>query len=203
VPGLLDRFSPQQRQMLLYGVPAVAALAVISMARNKGESEEIVEADPREFSTMPMPSTDAIGTGQLAEFESSVTQRLNELTELFHRSPPPPASTTPQSPTPTTTVPNPDNATPTPVPPPSSPTTSPTTTPTPTAPTSGRSPTWAEQNVLRNAGVTWSILRVFPSLSDAMAYERAQGGAAAGWSSGSYRGTYMGTAVTIRYAKKR
>lgn len=79
--GLLDRFTPQQKQLAVIGVPAVAAFALISKigkpaAADASNSED---AGPAGSSGWTMPSTDAIGTGQLAEFESLVTARLNDL----------------------------------------------------------------------------------------------------------------------------
>lgn len=90
--GLLDRFSPEQQQLLKLGVPAVAAFALITTLRKPsatptGSGTDATAANasnsgaPASFGSagVVMPSTDAIGTGQLADFESSVTGLLNQL----------------------------------------------------------------------------------------------------------------------------
>lgn len=91
----LDNLSPGARQALLVGAPIVAVFAFMA-ARSNSSSEPVDEEAP----TAAMPagltpeySTDAIGTGQLASFESSITDRLNALTTVIQDSVNKPANT--------------------------------------------------------------------------------------------------------------
>jgi len=77
--GVLDQLSPQQKQWAMIGIPVVAAFALISKIGRPANASNSEDATPSGTSGFTMPSTDAIGTGQLAEFESLVTSRLNDL----------------------------------------------------------------------------------------------------------------------------
>lgn len=71
--SMLGNLTPDQRQMLLYGAPVVAGVALISTLRGKKPAEDVRATGM----TLPtMPSSDAIGVGQLAEFESQITNAL-------------------------------------------------------------------------------------------------------------------------------
>lgn len=81
--GVLDSLTPQQQTALKFGVPAVAAFALIStwQKKNQPADGDAAAGTPSGVLTggFAMPSTDAIGTGQLADFESTITQRINDL----------------------------------------------------------------------------------------------------------------------------
>jgi hypothetical protein len=71
--GWLDRFTPGQRQALVYGAPLAAGAALVSIVKGRA-------AKPP--ATAPStPSTDAIGVGQLSEFESMVSDQLAALAQ--------------------------------------------------------------------------------------------------------------------------
>lgn len=74
--GVLDQFSPTQRQALMYGAPVVAAFALIAATKRKAAPAE--ESAPAKTVVMApaTANTDAIGVGQLAQFESSITAGL-------------------------------------------------------------------------------------------------------------------------------
>lgn len=103
--GLLDQFSPGQRQALMYGVPVVAGVVLVSKLRGKAQPAPDVNAQVIGHTT---PSTDAIGVGQLSEFESSVTDQLNQLAQIVNAggdgadaavaTPPPPPTPAPVAP---------------------------------------------------------------------------------------------------------
>lgn len=81
----LDSLSPAARQGLMIGVPIVAVFAFMA-ARSNNASEPVDEEAPSAAmpaGLTPEYSTDAIGTGQLASFESSITDRLNALTTII------------------------------------------------------------------------------------------------------------------------
>jgi hypothetical protein len=76
---MFEQLSPGQRQALMYGAPAAAALGVIALVRKKktpaGGSTTTADAAPTSA------STDAIGVGQLTEFESMLTDQLATLAQ--------------------------------------------------------------------------------------------------------------------------
>jgi hypothetical protein len=80
----LDNLSDGQRKALLIGVPAVALVAV-GVRFGKGSTPPpAAPADDQPSSTpptgyLPPASTDAIGVGQLADFESHITQLISNL----------------------------------------------------------------------------------------------------------------------------
>ena len=105
--AFLDGLPPSQRTALLIGVPVVAIAAIVTAMRPAPEpAPEPDEALPPE-GTIPgamMPTTDAIGTGTLAEWAnqwaeilSGLTGRVTDLEERPQATPPP-ASTTPANP---------------------------------------------------------------------------------------------------------
>jgi hypothetical protein len=81
--GLLDRLDPTQRQILMVGAPVVAVFALGALHKKPAPAapSDTSSASGAGAGTTgwTMPSTDAIGTGQLADFESSITGRLNDL----------------------------------------------------------------------------------------------------------------------------
>src|SRR4051812_22649815 len=100
--SVLDSLSPGQLQALKYGVPVVAGVAVVAKLRKKASVPAPTAAPVTGFTA---PSTDAIGVGQLSEFESSITDQLNQLAMIVNAggdaavaTPPAPASPTPVSP---------------------------------------------------------------------------------------------------------
>lgn len=74
---LLESLSPQQRQILMYGAPVVGVFALMSALGKNQEAD--TPAAVTGTTGYTMPSTDAIGTGQLSDFESLVTARLQTL----------------------------------------------------------------------------------------------------------------------------
>src|SRR5205814_528523 len=74
---------PTQRKILMVGVPVAAALAIGTIV--KGNQEPAEDPEIPENGATPgtagfvMPSTDAIGTGELGQFESNVTDYLLQL----------------------------------------------------------------------------------------------------------------------------
>lgn len=133
--GFLDQFTPAQQKAVMIGAPVVGVFALISHFRKPaaapaaptgtvGDPAALVGGTGSIGSVMP--STDAIGTGQLADFESSLTGLLNGLsvqvqdqTNLLTTPPPapPPPPTTP-APAPTPAA----ETAPAPTPPPVNPT---------------------------------------------------------------------------------
>lgn len=89
--GLLDRLSPIQRQALMYGVPAVAVLAVGLRIGRGNTTTDAAPADTRPGGMLaPITNagaTDVIGVGQLADFESAVTASLGNLALAVQRGP--------------------------------------------------------------------------------------------------------------------
>jgi len=79
--GLLEQLDPGQQKALMLGVPAVAAFALIATFRKPKVTPPTAAAGaaPAGISGFVMPSTDAIGTGQLADFETSLTGKINDL----------------------------------------------------------------------------------------------------------------------------
>jgi hypothetical protein len=78
--GLLDRVDPAQRQLLMIGAPVVAVFAFVASRKSATTAAtDAATAAAAGTSGWTMPSTDAIGTGQLADYESLVTGRLNDL----------------------------------------------------------------------------------------------------------------------------
>lgn len=73
---MLDSMTPQQRQLLLIGAPLVGVAALFSLARRPKQTEAVGMLPPA-------PSTDAIGVGQLAAYESSMTQALLQMQETI------------------------------------------------------------------------------------------------------------------------
>lgn len=76
--------SDSQFTMVKFGVPVVAVFALSSAYGKKREAEAAAAKPPVAgglIPASPLPSTDAIGVGQLAEFESGVTSALTQLTE--------------------------------------------------------------------------------------------------------------------------
>jgi hypothetical protein len=118
--GLLDRLDPTQRQILMIGAPVVAVFALGALRKPAAPAASNATATDTGAGTTAgnlttgwtMPSTDAIGTGQLADFESSITGRLNDLSTStatlsnlvanppYPPLPPPPAPTPPPETTP-------------------------------------------------------------------------------------------------------
>lgn len=103
--SFLDRFSPGQRQALMIGAPAVAGFVVVTRLLG-GRKTPPAAGGPG------TPSTNAIGVGQLTDFESHVTDQVNVLATLFAqmsakqtappapKPPPPPPPTHHESPIP-------------------------------------------------------------------------------------------------------
>lgn len=84
--GVLDRFTPGQRTALMVGVPSVAGLVLIQKLRGgtapAAEPDPAAAADPTGTITGTyMPSTDAIGTGELSSIVSGITDTLTGLTQ--------------------------------------------------------------------------------------------------------------------------
>lgn len=87
--GLLDRLDPMQRQILIIGAPVVAVFALGAMrkpaaapaadAAAAGSSGGTAGGGGALTTGWTMPSTDAIGVGQLSDFESTITGYLNDL----------------------------------------------------------------------------------------------------------------------------
>lgn len=79
--AVLDRMSPQQKKMLGYG--AVGVVAVVAVRKITGGGEEVDEDAPLPTVTpiQPMPSTDAIGVGELSSIVTAITDKLGDLTE--------------------------------------------------------------------------------------------------------------------------
>jgi hypothetical protein len=78
--------SEGQFTALKFGVPVVAVFALASAFGKKraAEAEAAAAAKPAAGGLVPaspLPSTDAVGVGQLAEFESGVTAALGQLSE--------------------------------------------------------------------------------------------------------------------------
>jgi hypothetical protein len=121
--GLLDNLQPGQRQILMVGAPIVAVFAFNALrkpaAAPAASTDGTTSGGSASTGTLTtgwtMPSTDAIGTGQLADFESSLTGGLNDLstqvatvTDLVANPPlPPPPLPAPPAPAPETGAPAP------------------------------------------------------------------------------------------------
>lgn len=95
--------SPQQRQLILYGAPVVAVFALINVLGKRSQPAEPAPAGPPQGYTLPIaPSTDAIGVGQLSEWENLIGQSITELgaalSEQIAAIPQAPAPTTPTTP---------------------------------------------------------------------------------------------------------
>lgn len=76
--------SDGQFTMLKFGAPAAAVFGIAGAMRKKRQAEaEAAKPAPAGglIPASPLPSTDAIGVGQLAEFESGVTAALGQLSE--------------------------------------------------------------------------------------------------------------------------
>lgn len=74
--------SPQQRQLLMFGAPVVAVFALISVLskRNAPAEANATASGPPVGYTLPVaPSTDAIGVGQLSQWEDLIGARIEEL----------------------------------------------------------------------------------------------------------------------------
>jgi hypothetical protein len=89
--GWLDRFPPATRQVLMVGVPAVAAFVVVAKLRKPAAAGT---------SAIATPSTDAIGVGQLSDFETSIADQVNQLAMLIAQQPAHPPVTPPHVPPP-------------------------------------------------------------------------------------------------------
>lgn len=75
---MLDQLTPQQRKLAAIGVPVVAVFALISVIQKRNQPA----AAPPTTGFMPgghAPSTDVIGVGQLAEFESLLSGQISQL----------------------------------------------------------------------------------------------------------------------------
>lgn len=73
--------SPQQRQLLMFGAPVVAVFALVSVLGKRGGAEPAAASSgPPVGYTLPVaPSTDAIGVGQLSQWEDLIGQAITEL----------------------------------------------------------------------------------------------------------------------------
>jgi hypothetical protein len=73
--SFLDSLTPAQRTALYVGIPVVGGAVIISTMRKPAEPEPVPEAEPP-AGTMPgyMPTTDAIGTGTIAEWANLFTE---------------------------------------------------------------------------------------------------------------------------------
>jgi hypothetical protein len=94
--SVLSNLSPGQRQLLMVGAPVVAGLALITVLRNRQSSP--TAAAP------VAANTDAIGVGQLASFESAITDTLNELAQRIDLQSHLADNATPAAPTPAAAV---------------------------------------------------------------------------------------------------
>ena len=96
---LLDGLSDTQRKALLLGAPLVAGVVLISKLRAPTPPAAPPAANPP---VGAMPSTDALGTSQLTEFESTISDALAQygqrVTDLEHTSVPGTSTTTQQVP---------------------------------------------------------------------------------------------------------
>lgn len=111
MPFGLENLSDAQKKALLIGVPAVALVAVgVRVGKSKTPATTTDPTAAPATGAIPAASTDAIGVGQLADFESKLTDAIQGI--HFGSTPTP-------------------NPTPTPAP---TPTPSPTPTPTPSSP---------------------------------------------------------------------
>jgi hypothetical protein len=79
--GVLDQFSPGQRQAVMYGAPVVAGVVLMSKLRGKAKVPAPTAAPVSGYTA---PSTDAIGVGQLSEFESAITDQINQLAQVVN-----------------------------------------------------------------------------------------------------------------------
>ena len=85
---ILDRLTDTQRKVLMFGVPAVAGIFVVSrLAGGSGSAPPADDAGDPPDADLPvgavgpyaMPSTDAIGTGALSDLLSQLTGQYNDL----------------------------------------------------------------------------------------------------------------------------
>lgn len=118
---MFESLTPEQRQLLMYGAPVAGVFALVSVFRKPAVAPAVPTATGAPDYTTP--STDAIGTGQLSDFESLITARLQQLGSQITQGQTYPPPTLPPALPP---VPNPspvphDNA-PNPVPPSPAPT---------------------------------------------------------------------------------
>jgi hypothetical protein len=81
--GMFDNLPPQQRQLLMIGVPVVSVLALSSVL--KGRSEPPPESDQPGLGTpaLPVPSTAVVGSGELASWFDATTDALSDLAEVI------------------------------------------------------------------------------------------------------------------------
>ncbi len=98
---LLQNLSPGQRQAVIFGGPVVAAFALISVLQKRNQGTPTTTPTTGGTGALLAPSTDAIGTGQLADFESTVTGAITQLANQIALLDSP---STVETPTPTTTV---------------------------------------------------------------------------------------------------
>jgi len=73
--SFLDQISPEQRKLAVFGAIGVGALALITKSRTPAAP---ASSTPTYY---PTPSTDAIGVGQLAEFEDGISAMLSQLSQ--------------------------------------------------------------------------------------------------------------------------
>lgn len=83
--NLLARLTDTQRKLVMFGVPAVVGVFLVSRLAG-GSSEPDAEPDPPDadlpvgaVGPYAMPSTDAIGTGTLSDFLSQLTDQYNSI----------------------------------------------------------------------------------------------------------------------------
>lgn len=75
---MFENLSPTQRRVALIGLPAVGGL-VLARRLAGGDAGDDVEVSEAEPTVVTAPNTDAIGVGQLADFETSITAYLLDL----------------------------------------------------------------------------------------------------------------------------
>ncbi len=93
MPLGLEKLSPTQRQALMFGVPAVALVALgVRMGKRDAPAEEETTPPPTGYLA---PSTDAIGVGQLADFESKLKDYIDHLFTGPPTTTPPPTNRPP------------------------------------------------------------------------------------------------------------
>lgn len=90
--GWFDRFSPAQRQALMIGVPAVAGFVIVTRLRRPAATGAT--------GPVAMPSTDAIGVGQLQDFEKSIADQMAALVDQIAKATAGPPPTPPPAPAP-------------------------------------------------------------------------------------------------------
>lgn len=101
MPFGLEQLTDGQRKALMFGVPAVALFALAMRFTHRNDpapTPEDTTSSPTATATgiIPPASTDVLGVGQLAEFESQLTASINALANQLHSqpetSPAPPAA---------------------------------------------------------------------------------------------------------------